>query len=57
MNPTNGLLSTDENGLPLPKRLSLTLKRLATYLQKPPQLFGPLMSEEDFQCSAKVLFH
>ena len=53
MNPTKGLLSTAENGSPLPKRLSLTLKRPATHLQKPPQQFGSLMSEEDFQCVAK----
>ena len=53
VNPMKRLLSADENGLPLPKRLSLTLKRPATHVQKPPQGFGPLTSEEDFRCDAK----
>ena len=47
------LLSADENGLPSWKRLSLSLKRPATHLQKPPQQFGPLMSKED--CVAGLL--
>ena len=34
-------------------RLSLSLKRPATHLQKPPQQFVPLTSEEDFRCAAK----
>ena len=43
------------------KRLAIAerayLKRPATHLQRPPQWFGPLMSEEDFWCAVKgVLF-
>ena len=53
VNPMKRLLPADENGLPLPKRLSLTLKRPATHVQKPPQGFGPVTSEEDFRCDAK----
>ena len=46
-------MSTDDNRSPSPKRLSLTLKRPVTHLQKPPQQCGSLTSEEDFQCVAK----
>ena len=53
VNPMKRLLSADENGLPSPKRLSLTLKRPATHVQKPPQRFSLLTSEEDFRCAAK----
>ena len=42
-----------KNGSPPRIRLSLSLKRPATHLQKPPQRFGPLTSEEDFRCAAK----
>ena len=44
-----------ENGSPSPKRLSLTLKRPATCVEKPPQWFDRLMSEEDFQCAKGVI--
>ena len=50
------LLSADENGSPSCKRLSLFLKRPATHLQKPPQRFGLLTSEEDFQYAVKGVF-
>ena len=45
------LLSADENSLLSRNRPSLSLKRPATHLQKPPQCFGPPTSEEDFQCA------
>ena len=46
---------TDHNPKQLPsqKRPLLSLKRPATHLQKPPQQFGPLTSEEDLRCAAK----
>ena len=42
-----------QNSSPSWKRLSLYLKRSATYLQKPAQRFGPLMSKEAFRCAVK----
>ena len=45
--------TADANRSPSRKRLLLYVKIPATHLQKPPQRFGPLMSEEDFPCAVK----